>query len=218
MLDKELRDWLAVLPTLNHYEVLGLPLGATSDEVRSGFSSFAENFHPDGHRSRPRDEQEAVLRVYKRGTEAYRVLSDPELRHQYDAPMRQQITHSPATIEALKSLPRHSQPAPALIIGSVPSVIHSPVAAASPRMPSAAPASVAPARMTSTAPSGRLIDRVRVSAAKPFVMKAMALRDEKQWKKAKLELSMALNMDRDNPDLVAMMAEIEEGLKTAPKW
>jgi len=178
MVDRELAGWIAVLDTLNHYELLGVPMTATPDHIRAAFSAFAESFHPDGHRGRTHDEQHAVLRIYKRGTEAYRVLSDPRLRAEYDAPMRREIHHPPAVLAALKSLPRASQP------------------------PSA---------------GGRLIDRVKVSAAKPFVMKAMQLRDEGQLKKAKLELSMAMNMDRDNPELAMMMTEIETALKNAPK-
>jgi len=174
-----LREWLAILDSLNHYEVLGVTLSATVDQVRGGFSTFAESFHPDGHLGRPRDEQDAVLRIYKRGTEAYRVLGDPKLREQYDAPRRRAIVHPPSVLAALKSLPRNSQPAPA---------------------------------------GGRLIDRVRVVAAKPFVMKALKMRDEGQLKKAKLELSMAMNMDRDNPELMLLMTEIESAIKLAPKF
>lgn len=112
MKDRELSEWLAVLDSLNHYEVLGIVLAATSDQIRGGFSQFAESFHPDGHLGRPRDEQDAVLKIYKRGTEAYRVLSDPKRREDYDAPRRQEIVHPPSVLAALKSLPRNSQPAP----------------------------------------------------------------------------------------------------------
>jgi curved DNA-binding protein CbpA len=174
--DLHLAQWASVIDRLNHYEVLSISFGASIDEIRKAFSEFADSFHPDGHRGRTPGEQAMVLHIYKRGTEAYRVLTNPALRERYDAPMRQHIVHPPAVLEAIKSLPRASQ-----------------------------------------APPGRLIDRVKAPAAKPFVMKALQLRDAGQFKKAKLELTMAINMDRGNTELSELMAEIEREIAAASK-
>ncbi len=62
-------------------------------------------------------------------------------------------------------------------------------------------------------PPVHIADRVRVSAAKPFVMKALQLMEAGQHGKAKLDLSMAMNMDRDNPHLKELMDQIERAVK-----
>jgi curved DNA-binding protein CbpA len=77
--------WFRVLDQLSYYELLGMQPGATDAEVREAFQAFCDVFHPDGHRGRPQEERAAVLAIFRRGTEAHLVLSDPALRAQYDA-------------------------------------------------------------------------------------------------------------------------------------
>jgi DnaJ-class molecular chaperone len=57
---------------------------AGQDEIRRAYHGFAATFHPDGHALRPATELAAILRIFTRGTEAYRVLSDPASRVRYD--------------------------------------------------------------------------------------------------------------------------------------
>jgi curved DNA-binding protein CbpA len=79
-----IRQWLAALEAVSYYELFRVSKGATHDELRAAFHSFAESFHPDVHNWRHPNEQAAIGYIFKRGTEAYRVLSDPELRRRYD--------------------------------------------------------------------------------------------------------------------------------------
>ncbi len=79
-----LAGWLAVLDRLSYYDLFGLPPNASYDQVRAAFHAFAEDFHPDGHRARPDGERRAVNAIFKRGAEALRILTDPQLRVQYD--------------------------------------------------------------------------------------------------------------------------------------
>ena len=79
-----IRQWLAALDSVSYYELFRVERGATYDELRAAFHSFAESFHPDVHHWRHPSEQAAIGYIFKRGTEAYRVLSDPELRRRYD--------------------------------------------------------------------------------------------------------------------------------------
>jgi curved DNA-binding protein CbpA len=77
--------WVAALDELSYYELFGLPARATADEVQAAFHKFCETFHPDGHVDRDARERQALSTIFKRGTEAYSVLSDVGLRAQYDA-------------------------------------------------------------------------------------------------------------------------------------
>jgi curved DNA-binding protein CbpA len=80
-----LAGWIAVLDALSYYEIFGVDRTASSDEIRDAFHRFSGYMHPDRHVGRPAAEREQVATIFKRGTEAYMVLSDPALRGRYDA-------------------------------------------------------------------------------------------------------------------------------------
>ena len=71
------------LEDLDYYALLGLPSSAPHEEVREAFHQFALMFHPDRYVDEP-DQQERALRVFKRGSEAYRVLTNQVLRARFD--------------------------------------------------------------------------------------------------------------------------------------
>ncbi|MDP9000677.1 MAG: DnaJ domain-containing protein [Myxococcota bacterium] len=77
--------WLQVLDELTYYELFGIASEASIDEVREAFHEFCDTFHPDRHVTRSSEERRAVSTIFKRGTEAYLVLSDGALRRHYDA-------------------------------------------------------------------------------------------------------------------------------------
>lgn len=79
-----IRQWLAALDSISYYELFRVERNAPSDRIRDAFHDFAESFHPDVHQWRNAMEQNAIGCIFKRGTEAYRVLSDPQLRARYD--------------------------------------------------------------------------------------------------------------------------------------
>jgi DnaJ-class molecular chaperone len=85
-------EWLEVLDELTYYELFGIPSEATPDEIREAFHQFCDTFHPDRHIARPYEERYAVSKIFKRGTEAYIVLTDSPLRGHYDA----QLTMRPS--------------------------------------------------------------------------------------------------------------------------
>jgi curved DNA-binding protein CbpA len=72
------------LDEVDYYELLALPHDADSDAVKAAFHAFARRYHPDLEAEDPQ-EQLRRTRIYQRGTEAYRVLSNPEQRRLYDA-------------------------------------------------------------------------------------------------------------------------------------
>ena len=103
-MDREaIREWVSVLSDLTYYEVLGVPARSGPDDLKRGFHLFADTFHPDAHAGRPDDEREAIGRIFRQGAEAYRILSDPELRAQYDASLAAGM--QPAAASRQSSLP-----------------------------------------------------------------------------------------------------------------
>ena len=83
-MDPSIARWIAVLDKVTHYELLGVQPDAGADALRHAYQGFAATFHPDAHMHRSREERASVNTIFKRGTEAYRVLSDPALRARYD--------------------------------------------------------------------------------------------------------------------------------------
>ncbi len=77
-------EWSAVLDHSSYYEILGVLEIADDEALRDAFHQFSLAFHPDRHRGADRELVADVTRIFQRGAEAYRVLTDPELRVRYD--------------------------------------------------------------------------------------------------------------------------------------
>jgi curved DNA-binding protein CbpA len=80
-----LASWLRVLDELTYYELFGLAPDAGADDIHAAFHAFCDAFHPDRHVARDERERQAVSAIFKRGAEAFVVLSDERLRAHYDA-------------------------------------------------------------------------------------------------------------------------------------
>jgi curved DNA-binding protein CbpA len=100
-MDPAIDSWLAVLDRVSHYELLGVQPDAGGDALRRAYQGFAATFHPDAHMHRTPAERDSVNRIFKRGTEAYRVLSDLALRSRYD----EQRTGRPSTSATTRPAP-----------------------------------------------------------------------------------------------------------------
>ncbi len=73
------------LSNVTYYDLLGLQVGADSDALRSAYERQIRVVHPDCHaREDDMDRHKSLTRVYARIGEAYRVLSHPQLRADYD--------------------------------------------------------------------------------------------------------------------------------------
>jgi curved DNA-binding protein CbpA len=81
----ELRRLHEGLDRLSYYDYLGLRPGCDYVAIREAFHTRAQRYHPDRFVFTAGDETgRAAYEVYKRMTEAYNVLFDPELRAAYD--------------------------------------------------------------------------------------------------------------------------------------
>jgi curved DNA-binding protein len=63
----------------DYYEVLGVPRGASDDEIRKSFRKLARQYHPDVAKDKKSAEEK-----FKEINEAYEVLSDTSKRKKYD--------------------------------------------------------------------------------------------------------------------------------------
>ena len=79
------------LDRLDYYELLRIEETANADDVQRAFHDFALRYHPDRYAGAESDKQERAASIYRRGAEAYRVLTDAELRRRYDEGVRKGI-------------------------------------------------------------------------------------------------------------------------------
>jgi curved DNA-binding protein len=63
----------------NYYEILGVERGSTPEDIKKAFRRLARQYHPDMNPG-----NKAAEEKFKEFNEAYRVLSDPSTRTQYD--------------------------------------------------------------------------------------------------------------------------------------
>ncbi|MBO6937976.1 MAG: J domain-containing protein [Deltaproteobacteria bacterium] len=86
------------LDDLDYYELLGVDAQAGVDAIRAAFHAFARRYHPDNHTDDPKRHERAT-QIFRRGTEAYRVLLDRDLRFAYDGELRKGIKRLRSGVE-----------------------------------------------------------------------------------------------------------------------
>jgi len=65
----------------DYYKILGVSKNATQEEIKKAYRRLAQKYHPDRAKGNKKEAEEQ----FKRISEAYAVLSNPEKRREYDA-------------------------------------------------------------------------------------------------------------------------------------
>ncbi len=68
------------MPKKDYYEILGVPRGASDDDIKKAYRKLAMQFHPDRNPGKEKWANEK----FKAINEAYGVLGNPDKRKQYD--------------------------------------------------------------------------------------------------------------------------------------
>lgn len=108
-------DWDAALDDSNYYELLGVLPIADDQAIRDAFRAFSLAFHPDVHRGAEDELVDRVRRIFQRGAEAYRVLSDAQLRLRYDMALeRGELRLDARSVPRVPSIAPPARPLPDL--------------------------------------------------------------------------------------------------------
>jgi curved DNA-binding protein CbpA len=161
------------LEQLDYYSLLQVDQTATPDQVRRAFHEFAARYHPDKflRSGAEKVHVERAAQIYRRGAEAYKVLTDQRRRKAYDA----QLAQGRVRFDA------NEEPPP-------------------------------PPTNTASWPI-----RVKNPMARPFATKAEQAFKACDWGNAKVNLKMALSKDTGNPQITALLAEVEHKMALPPQ-
>ncbi|MCA9537053.1 MAG: J domain-containing protein [Myxococcales bacterium] len=101
------------LDDLDYYALLGVDEEASIVKIKEAFRVFARRYHPDRFAGAPPEKVERANAIYRRGTEAFQVLTDPVSRTRYDEALeRGELRLTSEAREAAKPKPKAAPAAP----------------------------------------------------------------------------------------------------------
>jgi len=88
-LQARILDLSAKLSDLDHFQVLGVPMGADRTQIKRAYFSMIGTFHPDTYFGKQLGNfTKRMERIFQRLTEAHDVLSNPKSREEYESYLR----------------------------------------------------------------------------------------------------------------------------------
>lgn len=84
----EWKAWVQTVHRKNYYEILRVKLDAKDSEIKAAFHVFALRFHPDRLVDDGPEVAGFASEIFKRGVEAYNILTKSDLRQRYDEGLR----------------------------------------------------------------------------------------------------------------------------------
>lgn len=72
------------LDKLDYYTLLGVADSASTDEIKAAFRTFARRYHPDRFVDATDEKRDGATRIFRRGSEAFQILTDEAQRRAYD--------------------------------------------------------------------------------------------------------------------------------------
>jgi len=191
----------------SHYDVLGITLSASKEDIEAGYHTFVRHWHPDRFFNRDLGNSQLLLdENFAAVTRAFRVLRDPAQRMAYDRELRARAPSAPPRLGPPRAgtLPPFRAPAApaAPPAGQPSSVPPRPSGTLPPRSPGmmGAQASMPP---RSPRPESA-VDRLRGQLAAQVVQARTYFEagkkdfDEGSWKKAESNLYLATRYDPQN--------------------
>lgn len=79
----EINSIARLLDELDYYQILKVRQDASQEEIKAAYFRESRQYHPDKYYNEPPDISKKVTTIFKRITEAYKILSDPETRAIY---------------------------------------------------------------------------------------------------------------------------------------
>jgi hypothetical protein len=225
--------WAAKLDELDYYAILRVPARDASGQppspeaLRQAFNGFAGAFHPERYKGEAPAIFEAATRIFRRGNEALRVLSNPQLRQKYDFERRSGVLRlsadeiaraSSVRIPVAQPAPVSTPPAPAAassappasrlvtpVARTTPPVARTtpPVARTTPPVARTTPPVATPSPPASSSPpaAGSCESLVTTAMAVPFAKEADRMLARGAEKHALLQLRIALSKEPTNRKL-----------------
>ena len=86
---------------MDYYGILGIEKSSTEDRIRKAYYLFAKEFHPDRHFQTGSETLKSRLNeIFACLTQAYKILSDPKLKAQYDQTLKVTVAAASMKSEA----------------------------------------------------------------------------------------------------------------------
>ncbi len=98
------------LERLDYYTLLGVKDSASLAEVKKAFKRFARRFHPDRFAGADASKVDKATSIYRRGSEAYQVLTDSDARRAYDEVLRDGVLRLDPEVRDRATAPKAEPP------------------------------------------------------------------------------------------------------------